>query len=144
MASLSEIRTGIARTIDNHTDIELFTYDQVEDLGNLPAVIVEPITADFEGAFDRGLDEWDFNLYVLVGRADVTSGQDILDALVSGSGPNSIRRILHEHSDLGLVTDSTVDAQCYAMRGYGGKFEWYDVPHIGAILRVLVRTDGKA
>ena len=87
------------------------------------------------------LYDWDFNVYVLTSRSvDSAYGQELLDKLVSGAGEDSIRQILFENADLGL--DST-DAQCYALKGYGGSFDWAKVPHVGAVLKVTVRTDGR-
>lgn len=132
----------MARTIDNHTSMELFTYALVEDMGNLPAVIIEPVEADFQEAMQRGMDTWDFNIYVLTSRAaNSETGQAVLDQLVSGAGPNSIREILHEHSELGL--GESTDATVYKLLGYGGSFTWAKVPHVGAVLKVRVRTDGR-
>jgi hypothetical protein len=142
MSSLTTIRAAIARTIDTHTSMELFVYALVEDMGMLPAIIVEPVFADFEEAMGRGMDTWDFNIYILTSRAaDSANGQQLLDQLVSGAGPNSIRQILYEHADLGL---QDTDAAAYALKGYGGSFDWAKVPHVGAVLKVRVRTDGRA
>lgn len=141
MASLEQIRDALANTINANTAMEVYCYATVPDKIHLPAVVIEPTYCDFEGAMGRGLDLWDFNLFVLVTRGDSETGQDQLDQLVSGSGPNSIRRILFERDDLGL--DQT-EATCYSMHGYGGKHEWFKVEHVGAILKVRVITDGRA
>lgn len=143
MASLEAVRNALGQTINNYVSGELFVYGHVEEFGEVPAVIIEPDVADFQGAFARGLDEWIFNVYVLCStKADSAYGQGLLDRLVSGSGPDSIRQVLHDHADLGLQ-DGT-DATVIGMKGYGGKFEWSKVGHVGAILKVLVRTDGRA
>lgn len=142
MATMAAIRDAIANTIKQYTTTELYTYTFAEEFGETPAIIVEPDIADYQGAFDRGLDEWVFNVYVLCStKVSSRYGQGLLDKLVSGSGPESIRDILDKHPDLGL-TDGT-DASLESMRGYGGKFEWSQVPHVGAILKVRVRTLGK-
>lgn len=82
-------------------------------------------------------DEWDLNLFVLVSRSDPASGQSTLDKLVGGDDTESIRRIVFAHHELGL---EGVDAEVYSMKGYGGKFDWYGAAHVGAILKVRVRT----
>lgn len=141
MASLTAIRQAMADTIKDKTTIDINVYNLVEEMGQTPCVIIEPVTADFEGAMGRGLDEWDFNVYILTSRkVDSAYGQELLDQLVSGAGENSIRQILFENSDLGLVS---TDAQAYALKGYGGSFDWAKVPHVGAVLKVMVRTDGR-
>ena len=142
MASLTQIRKALKNTIDNHTTAELFVYDLVEDLGQLPAVIIEPTSSEFEEAMNRGLDCWYFNLYILVSpAADSANGQSLLDQLISGAGPNSIRELLFNRPDLGL---SNTDASVLGMKDYGGKLEWASIQHVGAILKVRVLTDGRA
>lgn len=142
MASLSEIRQAMCDVIEQYTTAELFAYKYVDELANLPAVIVEPITADYEMSMARGTEEWHFNVYVLVSRAAGSDdGQELLDQLISGDGPNSIAKILWEHSDLGLP--DRLDASVKAMKGYGGAFDFGNVPHVGAVLLVTVITDGR-
>lgn len=142
MSSLEQIRDALKSTIDGETAVELNVYDLVEDMGSLPAVIIEPNTCDFDGAMGRGMDVWDFNIYILVTRgASSSNGQELLDKLVSGAGPNSIRQILYENENLGL-SDTT--AHCYMMRAYGGSFDWARVEHVGAVLKVTVRTEAKS
>lgn len=141
VASLTRIREALRDTIKGQTVAEIEVYDLVEDMGEVPCVIIEPDTADFEGAMNRGMDVWDFTLYVLTSRnVDSANGQELLDKLVSGAGEDSIRQILFENSTLGLTS---TDAHCYALKGYGGKFDWARVPHVGAVLKVTVRTDGR-
>lgn len=142
MASLSEIRDALAKTIRAHVDKPLHAYATVEEMVNVPCVMIEPFRADFEGAFQRGMHTWDLYVYVLGPRAPGSGvGQELLDQLVSGSGPNSVVQILDEHPDLGLAG---VDAQCHGLKGYGGMFEWAKVPHVGAILQVRVVVDPRA
>jgi len=142
MASLTNIRNALKKTIDKQTKVELTVYDYVEDFGQVPAVIVEPVSSDFDGSMQRGTDTWDFNLYVLTSRAASSrNGQELLDQLVSGSGDNSIRQIIDENENLGLGESTT--AHLYMMKAYGGSFEWAKIPHVGAVLKVKVITDGR-
>lgn len=139
MASLLSIREALKSTVDNKTQVELNVYDLVEDMGALPAVIIEPNTCDFDGAFGRGMDVWDFNVYVLVSRsASSAVGQRLLDKLISGEGPDSLRKILYENGDLGLEDGTT--AHVYQLKAYGGAFDWAKVSHVGAVLKVRVTT----
>lgn len=143
MASLSQIREGLRTTIKSNVNTNLHVYNLVEDMGQLPAVIIEPVSSDFDEAMQRGMDVWDFNLFVLVSRAVSSAhGQTLLDQLISGAGVNSIREILYQHSDLGL-SDGT-DAHVYQVKAYGGSFDWAKVAHVGAVIKVMVRTPGSA
>jgi hypothetical protein len=141
MASLAQIRDGIAKTIKNHCGVSsLSTYKYVEEVATAPCIMVEPWAADFEGNFARGLHTWDFNIYVIVSpSASSAVGQALLDRLCDGGGDGSIQKIIDEHPNLGL-TENT-QAICYMLKGYGGHYEWAKIPHVGAVLKVRVITD---
>lgn len=139
MATLSEIRTALANTVKAYVDKPIHVYDTVEEIVNVPCIMVEPYKADFEGAFQRGMHCWDLYVYVIAPRSPGSGiGQVLLDQMVSGGGPNSVVEIIAEHPDLGL---HGVDAQCIGLKGYGGNFEWAKIPHVGAILTVRVLVD---
>lgn len=144
MASLAEIRTALKTTL-NAAIPGLNVYAQVPDVTQLPAVVALPappsttgLVCDFNGAFGRGLDTWHLDLYVLVSRTDSVLAQQALDQYVTGAGPKSIRRIVYEVPDLGLA-DGT-DAHAEGVRDYGGEFRTAQIPHIGAVVRLTVRT----
>ncbi len=139
MSSVSAIREALASTIEAGVESEIFTYDTVPDVAQLPAVVVIPDKADFSGAFNRGLDEWTFNVYVLVNRTDADTNQDQLDSFITGAGPDSIRQALYNTPNLGLLN---TDAFPRGVDGYGGEFKTARIQHTGAILKVVVRTDG--
>jgi hypothetical protein len=135
--SLSDIRAALSDTIRS-AGIGVYSYATVKDKGHLPAAIVEPIEADFNGAFHRGLDTWWFNLYVLVRGADEEAAQRKLDSYVTGAGEHSIRELLFNNKNLGLGPTSGVEANVDSLKSYGGEFKWGGVEHIGAILKVRV------
>lgn len=139
MAGLAEVQKALAYTIRTYSNVDLFVYDGVEDMGNLPAIIVEPLEIDYEGAFARGMHTYEFNVFVLVGRNVASIGNSILNRMCSGVGDDSIYQIIEDHADLGLA-DTT--AQVYMMKGYGGSFDWAKVSHTGAVLKVRVHTSG--
>lgn len=140
MSSLEEIRDALADTIKKGVSTEVFAYPRVPDVIQLPALIVMPDTADFTGAFQRGLDEWKLNVYVLVSRgADIDFHQKTLDGFLTGAGPDSIRQVLYNDGTLG---DVVIDAMATGVEGYGGEFLSNKIPHSGAIVKVVVRTDG--
>jgi hypothetical protein len=141
MPTLTEIRTAIDNTVQ-HAIPGLRGFNEVTDVTQLPAMVVMPArdTADFTGAMGRGLDIWRFDLYLLVQRGESTVAQAALDKYVSGSGDRSLRQVFYENPSLGL--DDT-DAMCEGVREYGGKFQTARIEHIGAIVRLTVRTSGK-
>lgn len=142
MPTLGEIRRGIDNTVQNRIPA-IRGFNDVTDVVQVPAMVVMPArdTADFTGAMGRGLDTWRFDLYILVARSESSVAQGALDQYCSGSGPRSIRQVIYENPDLGLGDD--VDAQVEGIREYGGKFQTARVDHVGAIVRLTVRTSGK-
>ncbi|MBM4570267.1 hypothetical protein GS534_24140 [Rhodococcus hoagii] len=140
MADLIAIRDALAKTIRAGVKQPIFTYKTVEEIVSVPCIMVEPFKADFEGAFQRGMHTWEFYVFVLGSRAPGQGlGQELLDRMVSGTGPDSVVRILDDRPDLGLGGET--QAQCYGLKGYGGSFDWAKIPHVGAILQVRVMTD---
>jgi hypothetical protein len=139
MSSLSEVRQALANVIFSGLAQEISTYPLVPDVAQTPAMVVLPSKCDFAKAFQRGLDEWEFDVFLLTSRTETTNGQDLLDEFCTGAGPNSIRQIIYENPTLGL---SDTDAYVMGVQDYGGHFEAARIPHVGAILRVCVRTDG--
>lgn len=142
MASLQQIREALAQTIRENTNIVMSVYPYVQDIGEPPAVLIEPEKTDMNGAFGRGMYKWNLRMYILVPRGvSGEHGQFLLDKLLDQSD-DGIPKIIFDHPDLGL-TDGT-DAQVVQMFGYGGESVWTKVPHVGAILRVEVITDPRA
>jgi hypothetical protein len=143
MATLEAIRTALINTIQQYVEEPIYVYDYLEEMTQLPAVIATVEDSSFEGAFQNGLHTWDFLVYVLVSRNLGSGyGQRVLDELVSGYGPNSVAQALYENSDLGLVEET--DAHVNGVKSYGGALDMGQIPHIGAIISVTVRTRGHA
>lgn len=143
MPTLTELRQAIDNTVQNNIP-GLRGFKTVPAVSQLPAMVVTPArdTADFNGAMGRGMDTWRFDLYVLVQLGEAATAQDSLDHYLDGGlDPRSIRKVIYEHPDLGLGGD--VDAHCEGIRDYGGRFQDAGVKHLGAIVRVTVRTSGK-
>jgi hypothetical protein len=147
MATLTEIREAIRETVKANIP-KLMVYDDVADVTQVPAVVVLPsrpsgtsgMVANFNGAFQRGMVTWNLDLYVLVARTDGLAAQKSLDSYISGRGERSVPNVLYTHPDLGL-TDGT-DANAEGIRDYGGAFEAQGISHVGAVIRVTVRTTG--
>ncbi|MFE0101157.1 hypothetical protein [Streptomyces sp. NPDC059009] len=145
MASLTEIRTGIKSVIKANIS-NLNVYSEVADVAQVPAIVIMPaldhlsggMVCDYDGAFKRGMDTWHMDLSVLVARTETSLAQVELDKYISGTGPRSIRRVIYENSGLGL-TDGT-DAHASGVRLYGGKFNAAQIDHVGAVVRLIVRT----
>jgi hypothetical protein len=138
MASLTAIRTAVKTTIEAAVT-GLRVYDRIAAATHVPAVVVEPVQADFNVAMGRGSDTYQLNLHVLVADSDEIVGQALLDQYVTGAGAKSIRAAVFAARTLGLTF---TDAHVAAMTAYGGQFESAQVAHIGATLRLIVHTKG--
>lgn len=138
MASLTEMRTAIAESIRS-VNPEMHTYKAAVDVAQVPALVVQPSESNFAISLGAGIDEWMFDLYVLVGIPDMGLAQDQLDLYIDGSGSKSIRKIIYGNPTLGDVVD---DSMVMAMKDYGGQWETAGIPHIGARLILKVLTIG--
>lgn len=138
MASLAAIRTAVKTTLEAAVT-GLRVYDKIPGATQVPAVVVDPVAADFVVAMGRGTDTWQFDLHVVVSDAEETLGQAGLDDYVSGAGSKSIRTAIWNTRDLGLTN---TDAHISALIAYGVRFEQAPIQHIGATLRLVVHTRG--
>lgn len=140
MSSLAKLRKALADTIEDHVTQELNYYQNVPDLIQAPAIIIEPHMSKFDGAMMRGDDMWRFNVYLVVNRGDADASQELLDEMLEPAGPNSVREAIFLNPTLGL--DDT-QAFVSGMHEYGGGYRAARVDVYGAILRVDVHTDGR-
>ncbi|WP_326597751.1 hypothetical protein [Streptomyces sp. NBC_01803] len=118
--------------------------------GYVPDAITEPhfFVADYEQTFDRAmrraLDELEFTTRVLVGRQDDRASQQLLDSMLSGSGPASLKAAIEaargapgEYALGGLAHD------LHVMRVQG--YRWYEhqgTEYVGAELIIKVIGEG--
>ncbi|MFF5759675.1 hypothetical protein ACFY7A_30105 [Streptomyces longwoodensis] len=118
----------------------------VPDAITAPHFFVAEYEQDFDKAMGRGLDELKFTSRVLVGRADDKSAQRLLDSMLSGSGPASLKQVIEvargapgEYALGGLAHD------LHVMRVQG--YRWYEhagSTYVGAELMIRVIGKGDA
>ncbi|MFD7224830.1 hypothetical protein ACFV9P_28080 [Streptomyces sp. NPDC059892] len=116
----------------------------VPDAVTAPHFFTADYTVDFDKAYGRGLDEVELTCQVLVGLADDKSAQRILDALLAGSGPASLKQAIEaargapgEYALGGLAHD------LHVMRVQG--YRWYEhagTQYVGAQLAVKIIGEG--
>jgi hypothetical protein len=118
--------------------------------GYVPDAVMAPhfFVAEYEQVYDRamarGLDELTFTCRVLVSRADDRSAQRILDDMLAGSGPASLKAAIEvargapgEDALGGLAHD------LHVMRVQG--YRWYEhagATYVGAELMIKVIGEG--
>lgn len=116
----------------------------VPDAVTAPHFFVAEYEQDFDKAMRRSLDELTFTTRVLVGRGDDKAAQQLLDAMLSGSGPASLKVAIEaargapgEYALGGLAHDLHVTR----VQGY----RWYEhngATFVGAELMVRVIGEG--
>ncbi|WP_298557095.1 hypothetical protein [Streptomyces luteogriseus] len=109
-----------------------------------PCFFVGEVEVNYDKAMGRKLDELLFTCRVLAGRADDRSAQRILDALLSGAGPASLKQAIEAargapgEMALGGLAD---DLHLQRVQGY----RWYEhqgSSFVGAELAIKVIGDG--
>jgi hypothetical protein len=138
VASLAAIRTAVKTTLEAAIT-GLRVYDKIPGATQVPAVVVDPVSANFVVAMGRGTDTWEFDLHMVVSDAEETLGQIALDDYVSGAGARSIRTAIWNARTLGLTN---TDAHVSGLLAYGVRFEQAPIKHVGATLRLVVHTRG--
>ncbi|TLQ45754.1 hypothetical protein [Streptomyces marianii] len=120
--------------------------------GYTPDAVTEPhffvgeYEQEFDKAYNRGLDVLEFTCRVLVGRADDKTAQELLDGMLSGSGPASLKQAIEaargapgELALGGLAHDLHVTR----VQGY----RWYEhqgTQYVGAELVIKVIGSGSS
>ncbi|MBK3625920.1 hypothetical protein JHN59_13915 [Streptomyces sp. MBT49] len=118
----------------------------VPDAVIAPHFFVAEYEQDFDKAMRRALDEIVFTTRVLVGRADDKAAQQLLDKMLSGSGPASLKTAIEaarggpgEYALGGLAHDLHVTR----VQGY----RWYEhagTTYVGAEIMIKVIGQGDA
>ncbi|MFI2437404.1 hypothetical protein [Streptomyces sp. NPDC018693] len=109
-----------------------------------PHFFIGEFDVEYDKAYRRGLDAADFTARVLVGRADDKSAQEILDALLSGSGPSSLKTAIEAARGAPgeLALDGAAD-DLHVRRVQG--YRWYEhngTQYVGAELIIHVIGSG--
>lgn len=141
---ISQVRSALAaaaRTVVLPDGIPKLTCTgYVPDAVTAPHYFVGEVDVDFDQAMNRGLDKLEFTTRCLVGRQDDRAAQEILDALLSGSGPASLKAAIESargapgEMALGGLAD---DYRVTRVQGY----RWYEhagTQYVGAELIITV------
>lgn len=145
---ISEIRDAIAtaaRAVVLPTGIrKMTTTGFTPDAVTEPHFFVGEYTQEFDKTFARGMDELEFTCRVLVGRTDDRASQKVLDGLLSGAGPASLKAAIEAARGapgvlaLGGLAD---DLHVKRVQGY----RWYEhqgTTYVGAELIIRVIGSG--
>lgn len=114
MASLSDLRTGIAENLATITGLRVSSF--VPDNPNPPMAIVTPQNIEYHKSFNNGFNTYNFVVSVFVGRVSDRTSQNNLDAYCNPTGSSSIKSAIE--------SDRTLSGRCFDlvvsdMRNYG-------------------------
>lgn len=114
MASLSELRDGIAANLSTITGLRVSAF--VPDNINPPLAIITPQNIEYHKSFQNGLNTYNFIVSVFVGRVSERVAQNTLDAYCAPTGSSSIKNAIESDRTLqGRAFDLVVSD----MRNYG-------------------------
>jgi hypothetical protein len=104
MASITDLRAGLATRLG--TIPGLRTTTETPDTISPPIAIINVANVNYDRAFQRGLDEYNFVVTVIVGRVGERSAQRLLDSYVSPVAPSSVKLAIELDRTLGGKCDS--------------------------------------
>lgn len=105
--SITAIRQALATNLETISGLRTSYY--ITDNPNPPVAVVAPPTIKYDQTFGRGLDEYSFQVIVLVTRADERIGQELIDAYCAPAGAGSVKAAIESDRTLGgLVADLRV------------------------------------
>lgn len=114
MATIAEIRAGIATNLATISGLR--TTETIPDNPQPPVAIIAPSAIEYDLSFQRGFDQYNFVVTLIVGRASERQAQRTLDLYCAGTGSSSVKTAIESNRTLsGLIQDLRVTA----MRNYG-------------------------
>ncbi|MFF1685932.1 hypothetical protein [Streptomyces sp. NPDC058254] len=147
---ITAVRQGLAAAAKAVTmpsgvaKLKVFPY--VPDAVAAPCFFVAEVDITYDKTFGRGTDELSFTCRVLISAANDRASQRTLDALLSGSGPSSLKQAIEAARGapgelaLGGAAD---DLRIERVQGY----RWYEhagAEYVGAELVIKVIGDGSS
>ena len=114
MALVSELRDGLKANLATITGLR--TTDTVPDNPSPPIAIVLPQSVKYDDTFQRGMNTYTFSVIVIVNRVSERTGQNSLDAYVSGTGNSSVKRAIESDKTL---NGKAFDVRVTDLRNYG-------------------------
>jgi hypothetical protein len=114
VASITDLRAGLATRLGTISGLRTTT--ETPDTISPPIAIINVANVNYDRAFQRGLDEYNFVITVIVGRVGERSAQRLLDSYVSPVSPSSVKLAIELDRTLGGKCDSL---RVTDMRNYG-------------------------
>ena len=102
--TIGTLRSGIATNLATISGLR--TSATVPDAPTPPQAVVIPSTITYDRAFHRGLDQYEFVVTVIVGRASDRNAQASIDAYCNPTGASSIKTAIESDRTLGGIAQS--------------------------------------
>lgn len=130
--TIGTLRSGIAANLATITGLR--TSATVPDAPTPPQAVVIPSIIQYDRSFHRGLDQYQFIITVLVGRASDRNAQSTLDAYCNPTGALSIKTAVESDRTLGGIAQSlhVTEMTSYASTSIG------DTIYLSADFSVIV------
>lgn len=97
--TISGMRTGIANNLAAISGLR--TAATVPTDPKPPVAVVMPNQINYDTAFARGLDQYEFIVLVIVGKVDDRTAQNALDGYCDPSGAGSVKTAIERDKTLG-------------------------------------------
>lgn len=97
--TISGMRTGIANNLATISGLR--TAATVPTDPKPPVAVVMPNQINYDTAFGRGLDQYEFIVLVIVGKVDDRTAQNALDGYCDPSGAGSVKTAIERDKTLG-------------------------------------------
>jgi hypothetical protein len=111
--SITAIRTALAKNLGTVSGLR--TAAEIPDLPNPPIAVVSLNSVTYDGAYAKGLTNYNFSVTVIVGRVAEREAQRKLDAYIS-TGSSSIKNAIESDKTLG---GSAYDCRVVSMDSVG-------------------------
>lgn len=130
---ITEVRTALAAALGTIDGLRTSYF--VPDNPNPPMAWIEPSQVNYDSTFGRGMDEYDFDITVVVARqTDVRTAQNLIDAYVDPRSSKSVKSAVELDRTLGgLVQDCRVTG----MTSYG-QTSFGDATYLAAVFAVKI------
>ena len=112
--SIQAIREGIAANLATISGLRTSAF--VPDNPTPPIAVVIPNRVEFDSSYQRGMDQFTFDVIVIAARASERNAQRTLDGYCNSTGSTSIKAAIETDKTLG---GTVMDCRVTEMTGYG-------------------------
>ena len=112
--TIQTIREGIAKNLATIPGLRTSAF--VPDNPTPPIAVVIPNRVEFDASYQRGMDQFTFDVIVIAARASERNAQRTLDGYCNSTGSTSIKAAIETDKTLG---GTVMDCRVTELTGYG-------------------------